>query len=157
MSPGDVVCPACQRAPGGAAVVARPPAPAVARHDDRVRRHIGTLAIFYYILAVLNGLATVVLFIVAHFLVQSGELDRGDEIAPFVLHVVGMGLLVLGGVFFSIGWGLQHRSPWARILAIIAAFFLLFHLPFGTALGIYTLWVLLPSDSERQYQQLACA
>jgi hypothetical protein len=29
--------------------------------------------------------------------------------------------------------------------------------PFGTALGIYTLWVLLPGDSEQEYRRLSRA
>jgi hypothetical protein len=30
-------------------------------------------------------------------------------------------------------------------------------IPLGTALGIYTLWVLLPAESEQEYRQLAHA
>jgi hypothetical protein len=30
-------------------------------------------------------------------------------------------------------------------------------IPFGTALGIYTLWVLLPADSESEFRALAGA
>jgi hypothetical protein len=39
------------------------------------------------------------------------------------------------------------------MLAIVLAFFALFHVPFGTALGIYTLWVLLPSEADREYEE----
>jgi hypothetical protein len=28
-------------------------------------------------------------------------------------------------------------------------------MPFGTALGIYTLWVMLPNSSEMEYRQMA--
>jgi hypothetical protein len=31
------------------------------------------------------------------------------------------------------------------------------NIPFGTALGRYSLWVLLPAESERQYEVLARA
>jgi len=30
------------------------------------------------------------------------------------------------------------------------------NVPLGTALGIYTLWVLLPAKSEQEYRELAC-
>jgi hypothetical protein len=56
---------------------------------------------------------------------------------------------------FAAGWGLLHRESWARILALIAGFLALFHPPFGTALGIYTLWVLLSAESEREYAEQA--
>ena len=38
----------------------------------------------------------------------------------------------------------------AIILGVVSLFF---HIPFGTALGIYTLWVLLPAHSEEEYQK----
>jgi hypothetical protein len=55
------------------------------------------------------------------------------------------------------GWGLIERQPWARILAIVLGCLALLHFGIGTALGIYTLWVLLPSDSAREYQRTARA
>lgn len=45
-------------------------------------------------------------------------------------------------------WGLLHFRPWARILAIILAVLHIFSFPFGTALAIYTLWVLLSSETQ---------
>jgi hypothetical protein len=32
---------------------------------------------------------------------------------------------------------------------------LFIHIPFGTALGIYTLWVLLPAHAEEEYEKLS--
>jgi hypothetical protein len=37
-------------------------------------------------------------------------------------------------------------------LALVLGFVNLIHIPFGTALGIYTLWVLLPAQSEREFR-----
>jgi hypothetical protein len=36
-------------------------------------------------------------------------------------------------------------------------FIALLSVPIGTALGIYTLWVLLPSQSDNEYQEFARA
>ena len=41
------------------------------------------------------------------------------------------------------------------IIAIVLGFIALLHPPLATALGIYTLWVLLPADAEREYSQMA--
>jgi hypothetical protein len=62
---------------------------------------------------------------------------------------------VTGFVGIAVGWGLLTWQPWARILAIVFGCIALIHIPFGTALGIYTLWVLLPAESEREYRQAA--
>ncbi len=40
------------------------------------------------------------------------------------------------------GMGLMNHRGWARILAMIVAVFHILNLPIGTALGIYTFWVL---------------
>jgi hypothetical protein len=49
------------------------------------------------------------------------------------------------------GWGLLRRMPWARILTIVLGVISLLRFPWGTALGIYTLWVLLSKDGAAQF------
>jgi membrane-bound metal-dependent hydrolase YbcI (DUF457 family) len=66
---------------------------------------------------------------------------------------LGIIVLVKSAAGFLAGWGLLQREPWARMLTIVLAFLALFNIPFGTALGIYTLWVLLPAESDAEYQQ----
>jgi uncharacterized membrane protein (DUF2068 family) len=84
-----------------------------------------------------------------------------DGDAPFFVHgilrAVGGVFLVTGIIGVVAGWGLWERRSWARILAIVLAFLNLLHPPFGTAIGVYTLWVLLPAASEAEYQRMARA
>jgi hypothetical protein len=40
------------------------------------------------------------------------------------------------------------------MLAIIFGAVSLIDIPFGTAIGIYTLWVLLPAESEQEYRSM---
>jgi len=56
----------------------------------------------------------------------------------------------LPGVIAGIGL-LQFRS-WARTLTIVLSVLDLIHVPFGTALGVYGLWVLLSQGSERLFR-----
>ncbi len=53
------------------------------------------------------------------------------------------------------GFGLLNRRPWGRVVAIIAAILALLKFPLGTALGIYTLWVLAPGASGLEYDAIA--
>jgi hypothetical protein len=53
------------------------------------------------------------------------------------------------------GYSLLTRRPWGRIVAIVAAILALIKFPFGTALGIYTLWVLAPGASGLEYDAIA--
>ena len=59
-------------------------------------------------------------------------------------------LISLPGIIAGIGL-LQFR-PWARILTIVLSALDLIHVPFGTALGVYGLWVLLSDGSERLFR-----
>jgi hypothetical protein len=71
--------------------------------------------------------------------------------------VMGLAALLMGAsgiAGFVAGWGLLERKPWSRTLAIVLGVLSLFDLPFGTALGIYTLWVLLPSKNEEEFRRL---
>ena len=69
-----------------------------------------------------------------------------------VLGIVGSAL----AVFFVIlslpsiiaGIGLLKRQEWARILTIVLGFLHLFGFPIGTAIGVYTLYVLFNEQTK---------
>lgn len=82
------------------------------------------------------------------------------DVPSFVPHLISLfGIIFLGvgllGV--AIGWGLLTWQPWARTAAIVFGCISLLELPFGTALGIYTLWALLPEQSRREYHAQSLA
>jgi hypothetical protein len=70
----------------------------------------------------------------------------GDAEAMTVLSIVGtsVGLLlaVLGIPGVIAGYGLLTRKPWARILTLVVGILGLMNFPLGTAIGVYTFWVL---------------
>ena len=74
---------------------------------------------------------------------------------PAFLSFMGLISLVLAAAGFAAGWGLLERRPWARTLAIVVAIIALLNPIIGTLLGIYTLWVLLPSDAEAEWRREA--
>ena len=57
----------------------------------------------------------------------------------------GVCLCTLPGIIT--GWGLLKLRAWARTLGIVLSALCLVGFPFGTALGIYGLWVLRNKDS----------
>jgi hypothetical protein len=42
-------------------------------------------------------------------------------------------------------------------MAIVASFVSILSIPFGTALGIYSLWVMMPDASGHEYEELSRA
>jgi hypothetical protein len=77
------------------------------------------------------------------------------DFAPFAAFLFGGSLLIIGAGGVLVGWGLTRRERWARTAAIVLGVLSLFHPPLGTALGVYTLWVLLGDDAAAQYECLS--
>ena len=46
----------------------------------------------------------------------------------------------------------MHFKPWARTLMLVISALHLFHIPLGTALGIYGFFVLLNDETRRLFQ-----
>jgi O-antigen/teichoic acid export membrane protein len=71
----------------------------------------------------------------------------GDPEPMWILSLVGttVGLLMaaLGLPGLLAGYGLLRRRSWARVLAIVVGILSLLNFPVGTAIGVYTLWVLM--------------
>jgi hypothetical protein len=61
-------------------------------------------------------------------------------------------LILLSAPSIIGGIGLLHYKPWSRILMIIVSGFHLLHVPLGTALGVYGLWVLVSEDTRRLFE-----
>lgn len=60
-----------------------------------------------------------------------------------------VGLIFIGSLVGGIG--LMLHKNWARILILIIASMDLINIPFGTAVAIYTFWVLLQQDSIKLF------
>ena len=63
----------------------------------------------------------------------------GIVLAPILIAIPG----IVGG------WGLYNRKNWARIVVLIVGILSLINFPVGTALGIYTIWVVFQQDTIR--------
>jgi hypothetical protein len=143
-------CPAC-----GKVVAGNVPLMPV---QSRIAGHIRMLGILWL---ALSGMLLVSGVVVSFIFRSGGMWPEGvpPGAPPFVHDLMNfIGLLLLGGGVLGCGagWGLLDRQAWARTLSIVlACFALILFIPFGTLLGIYTLWVLLPAQSEEEYRKIA--
>jgi len=127
------------------------------RHT-RVGDHIRMVGILWLAFSALNGLVGVGLLILANVIfAHLHEMGAPPDVPAGFLHslfgTIGTLILLKAAAGFVAGWGLLQRESWARMLTIILAFIALLHIPFGTALGIYTLWVLLPAGADAEYTE----
>jgi hypothetical protein len=156
VQPGQSFCSKCGKQIVG--TIAPQPLP------GRVQRHIHLLAILWLAFSAFNTLGGLFLLILGNALFPHlHEMQRvpADVPAGFLTALFStLGIIVLAKavVGFFVGWGLLQRETWARTLALILGFISLFtNIPLGTAMGVYTMWVLLPVASEQEYQSLVAA
>ncbi len=132
---------------------------------SRVQEHVRLLGILWIAYSVLHVFGALFLLMIArmfvsgafHFPNQPPELPQMLQFIRPIVMFFGWVLVVKAVAGVIAGWGLLQREPWARILALVVGFIALLHVPLGTALGIYTLWVLLPAQSDSEYKAFATA
>ncbi len=111
---------------------------------------LGWLHIVLGILGILIGC-----FVIA--IMMSAGLFSGDRTAMGVLAIIGTVGVALALIFsvpgIVTGIGLLQYRSWARVLALILAFFNLLAVPHGTVFGVYTLISLLNTEAAALFNK----
>lgn len=116
-----------------------------------MKQHVTVVGALHIGLGALGVLAAIIVFVV---LVGVGTLADDPEstrILTFIGTVTAIFLFVLSVPGIIGGIGLLQGKPWARILVLILAGLNLFNIPIGTAVGIYTIWVLLQAETVQLF------
>ena len=130
---------------------------------SRVRAHVRLLGILWmaysslYVVAGVGALVVAQTILGGTFHIHGGPPPEVTVWLRPLASCFGWLLLLIATTGFFAGWGLLRREGWARTVALVVGFLALLRIPLGTALGIYTLWVLLPSQSDEEYRVLAQA
>ena len=121
--------------------------------ENKMEKHVHLLGVFWIVhggLVLIGGIITFALLFGLSFIPDM------DSEGTTVLRVVG---IIVGGLLWLLsvpkiiaGVGLLKRMEWARILTLILSFLALFNIPLGTALGIYSLAILLRDDTTQLFQ-----
>lgn len=149
-------CPNCGAPTGVAGMVPLP--------VSRVAKHLQTLGILWTVFSVYSVLRWMLVLPFLHvFFGGRTPCMAGSDTwvyAPFhpggwLLHFIT--IVVFGRALLSlaVGIALLTRQPWGRVFAIVIAILTLIKPFVGTALAIYTLWVLLARNADQDYQYLA--
>ncbi len=108
---------------------------------------VGVLFVVWGLLTTLVGVSTLALGVGAVALITSASGGGGGAFAAGVTAALFTTLAVIaiiwGSAHVVVGVPLRRRRPWARIIALMLGSVDLLLLPYGTALGVYALYVLL--------------
>jgi len=151
IAPEQSICSNCGRSTTGARVAS------AAR--TRVAEHVHLLAILWFVVGAFWLIPALIMGVLAAFITVPLALHGADKIAfvfaPGIFVVLCIVFLVSAALRFVAGWGLLKMQPWGRTFALAIGFLGLIHPPFDTALGIYTLFVLLPDAAGDEYRQMS--
>jgi hypothetical protein len=137
------------------------PAPMV-----RVQQHVQTLGILWCIYGAYRAVTGILAALVLAGISAHGRFGGWGappdfpfmQGAPWMAGLatfVAVFMLISAALAFLVGFSLMTRKPWGRVLAIVMGVLALIKIPVGTALGIYTLWVLAPGPSGAEYDAIA--
>lgn len=122
----------------------------------QLRIHVTILGWLQIVLGALDLLIAMAMFGLIASIGLLGGLS-GEPSLPIIGGVLGtiVGFLILVTSIPNLlaGIGLLAHKNWARILALILGVLNLFKFPWGTALAIYTFWVLLHSETRRLFSR----
>ncbi len=119
-------------------------------------KHVNLLGILFLVAGALGGLvgaATLALGIGAAAIGGSrgGSAGVAAGVATATFLAIALVTLVWGAANAWAGVALRRHLPPARTAGLLLALLNLFVLPFGTALGVYALWVLLHNEARQLF------
>lgn len=124
--------------------------PKTARTDYRT--HIMILGWINIVFSAMFGCFGIFAMIFLSGIGIASEDPQAARILGFIGFAAALFFITLALPGFFAGYGLLKRRNWGRILAIVVGALNLFNIPIGTALGIYTLWVLTLDDATEYFK-----
>ena len=112
-----------------------------------MNKHVTTLGILFISFSCLLCVGGIVF---SWVIPMAGNISGNDvamRITSIIGDTLGTVLIIMSMPGFVGGIGLLKRKYWARILILVLCFLSLLSIPFGTALGIYGIWILLKSET----------
>jgi hypothetical protein len=117
---------------------------------------VGVLFIVWGLLTTLVGVSTLALGVGAVALITSTSRGGAGGFAAGVTAAVFTALAIIailwGAAHVVVGVPLRRHRPWARLMALMLGSVDLLLLPYGTALGVYALWVLLNEEGKALFE-----
>nr|MDQ3071146.1 hypothetical protein [Acidobacteriota bacterium] len=124
------------------------------RGSDTVRAHLDLLARLYLVWGSLGVLVGVSLMVLAAGAAAAPQDGAGRlRIGAIIIAAAAVMPIAGGALCLWTGRALRHRTPRGRLGALTLSLPNLFLLPFGTALGIYSYWVLLNNQVREMFAE----
>lgn len=122
---------------------------------------VGILNIVYRSIVILGAIVLVMVAVgfenLMDFLVRTGSITPPEvpwellEIVPAILVVVAIVTTIVSIVGIVAAAGVLKMQSWGRVLLLVISFINILRIPLGTALGAYSIWVLMNDETIRLF------
>jgi Ni,Fe-hydrogenase I cytochrome b subunit len=112
-----------------------------------MEKHINTVAALQIGLSIFNLIMALAVYSFMKLIGGFVDDPSGEMVLTLIANMAATFLIILSFPGIIAGLGLYRRKEWARILTLILSVIHIFNFPFGTAIGIYSIWVLIQPES----------
>lgn len=112
-----------------------------------MEKHINIVAALQIGLSIFNLLIAFLIFTVLKLVGGFVDDANGATILSLIADVLAIVFIIISVPGILAGMGLYKRKEWARILSLVLSVIEIFSFPFGTAIGIYSIWALIQPET----------
>lgn len=116
-----------------------------------MEKHINIVAALQIGLSIFNLLVAFLIFTVLKLVGGFVDDANATTILSIIADVLAIVFIVISVPGILAGMGLYKRKEWARILTLILSVIEIFSFPFGTAIGIYSIWALIQPETIAEF------
>ena len=111
-----------------------------------MEKHINIVAALQIGLSIFNLLIAFLVFTVLKLVGGFVDDANGANILSLIADILAVVFIIISIPGILAGMGLYKKKEWARILTLILSVIEIFSFPFGTAIGIYSIWALIQPE-----------
>ncbi|NNG27327.1 MAG: hypothetical protein HKM87_07355 [Ignavibacteriaceae bacterium] len=117
--------------------------------ENKMEKHLTVVAALQVGFSILGILAAIIVYTVLRSVIHIADDPEAARILAIVARWVSLFLLIISIPGLIGGIGLFMKKSWARILVLIISVLDLLNIPIGTAIAVYTIWVLVQDDTAK--------
>jgi len=122
-----------------------------------MQKNINIVAALQIGLSIFNLLIAFLIFTVLKLVGGFVDDPNGSTILSLIADILAIVFIVISFPGILAGMGLYKRKEWARILTIILSIIELFSFPFGTAIGIFSIWAMIQPETVAEFNDRSSA
>ncbi|MGD9930486.1 MAG: hypothetical protein AB7U05_10745 [Mangrovibacterium sp.] len=118
-----------------------------------MEKHINIVGILHIIMGALGILTGLLIYTILHLIGDFSDDAQANMVLSIVANVLAAIMIICSIPGIIGGIGVMKRKQWGRILILIISILNLVNFPFGTALGVYSIWALVQPEIAAEFER----